>query len=243
MSILGAVGSIAGGIGGYFAQKSANKAAAKEARKAREHEINILKNQVGWRVTDAMKAGLHPLAALGLNPASSGTGAAQVFGPQDYASLGADVGRALESATTPDEKVATRATQLLFEKQQLENEYTKTQVASQRMRNAQTAAPARPAVDTALNGSISNPDGVRIPFTDITVPFADKGIAQKVEDSWGELSGELYGMGSSMESYARYMNLERMLTGDDITPLILGAHRAMSTDTAKGGYKSRHLAK
>lgn len=220
MGIGAIVGAVAGGVGNYFAAKDAQKQANKNQRRAEQHEINILKNQVQWRTQDAIAAGLHPLAALGLNPASSGVGAGQVFGGPDYQAMGADVGRALESMSKPEEKVVSQALQLQFEKQSLENEFVKTQVASQRMRNAQMAAPAKPAVESALNGSLppSGPDGVRIPFTDTVIPFADKGVAQRVEDSWGEFQAELYGLGSSLESYYRYYNLEKALLGDAYTP-------------------------
>lgn len=222
MALGAIIGGVAGAVGNYFAQKSAQKQANKNQRRAEAHELNILQNQTQWRVQDAMKAGLHPLAALGMNPAQSSLGAGQVFGNNtDYASMGADLGRAVESMAKPEEKIVSQALQLSFEKQKLENEYVKTQVASQRMRNAQQAAPGKIGMDPALNGSLKPEDGVRIPFTDYTVPFADKGIAQKVEDSWGELGGELYGFGSQLESYYRYMNVEKYLTGDNYTPTMI----------------------
>lgn len=238
MAIGAILGGIAGAVGNYFAQKSANKAASKEAKKARAHELNILQNQVGWRVQDATRAGLHPLAALGMNPASSGVGAAQTFGSNtDYAAMGADLGRAIDSAADPKDKVAAAAIQLGLEKSNLENEYTKTQIASQRMRNAQMAAPGIP-------GGQSNPEKMTLPGTNVTWDVNTPGIAQRGEDTYGEIGGEALGLAAAFNDYNRYMKFENILTASDHAHNAGAALRQLIIDDVnKGGYKSRHLSR
>lgn len=51
-------------LGGIFGNKSAKKA----AQNAYNQQVQFAQNQVQWRVADAEKAGVHPLAALGMNP-------------------------------------------------------------------------------------------------------------------------------------------------------------------------------
>lgn len=242
MSILGAIGGVIGGVGNYFATKSANKAAAKEAKKARAHDINILQNQVGWRVADSIRAGLHPLAALGMSPASGSAGTAQVFGPStDFAALGQDLGRAIESTADPKDQIAARATQLLMEKTELENEYTKTQVASQRMRNIQQAAPGIPG---------GNPDPATMgadPSGTVTWKKHNPGYAQTQENDYGEIAGEIGGMWSAAYDAYKKLGLENMLGSNEQMYNNLSSARrwlidsAVSKDIKKGGYRSNHM--
>lgn len=56
-------------------QRAAQAAADK---KAYERTVEMNKNQVRWRVEDAKKAGIHPLAALGL-PGAGGFGSSSMF--------------------------------------------------------------------------------------------------------------------------------------------------------------------
>lgn len=208
MSILGAIGGALGGVGNYFATKSANEAAAKEAKKARAHDLNILQNQVGWRVADSIRAGLHPLAALGMSPASGSAGTAQVFGPStDFAAMGQDLGRAIDSTLDPKDKVTSAAIQLGLEKESLENDYTRTQIASQRMRNIQMAGPGVPGG----NGSAVMSE-IAIPGTDIKMPVHNPGIADQGGSNYGEPGEWVFGGLAGINDAAKYLQLERMLT-------------------------------
>lgn len=206
MGIGAIVGAVAGGVGNYFAAKDAQKQANKNQRRAEQHELNILKNQVSWRVDDAMRAGLHPLAALGMNPASTGVGAAGAF-QADYGSMGADLGRAIDSVADPKDKVAAAATQLMFEKTALENEYTKTQVANQRLRNMQMAGPGVP-------GGSTNPadEYFAVPGTDIKWKVHNPRAADTAESHYGEAMSEIMGWLGSANDIGRYMKLENIMT-------------------------------
>lgn len=241
MAIGAIIGGVAGAVGNYFGQKAAQKQANKNQRRAEAHELNILQNQVQWRVNDAMKAGLHPLAALGMNPASSSTGAGQVFGPQDYSGLGMEMGRAIDSVADPKDKVAAAATQLMFEKTALENEYTKTQVASQRMQNMQMAAPGVP-------GGNSNPETMSMPgYPDVKWRVNNPNSAQTAENHYGEIGGEVLGVLAGINDADRYLKFENILTAGGFAHGAGAAARkylldtAVAKDVAKGGYKSNYL--
>ena len=70
-----AAGSVVGGVAGYLGQKKAESAQRQANRLAYEREKEFAQNQIQWKVKDAVAAGLHPLAALGVNPASANASA------------------------------------------------------------------------------------------------------------------------------------------------------------------------
>lgn len=50
-----------------------------------QHNKNVLQNQIQWRTEDAKKAGIHPLAALGISPASGSRGfSSNIGGPAPF---------------------------------------------------------------------------------------------------------------------------------------------------------------
>lgn len=67
-AILGGAGIQAGTslLGSYISGQQSKKA----ARRQYKYQKRILQNQLSWRVNDAKRAGIHPLYALGLSPAS-----------------------------------------------------------------------------------------------------------------------------------------------------------------------------
>ena len=65
-SAFSAIGGIAGSLSNMFAN-DANMAFSREQF---EYQKELARNQLQWRVEDAKKAGLHPMAALGLQGTS-----------------------------------------------------------------------------------------------------------------------------------------------------------------------------
>lgn len=117
----------------------------------RKQQKKFAQNQIQWRVADAQKAGVHPLAALGLNPISYSP---QAVGDYGLGALGQDISRAKMAAMDRRERQAeyaaaagSRAVEreranVLFaqsvERNQLENDLLRSQIARQ---NAQLPPP------------------------------------------------------------------------------------------------------
>lgn len=96
---LGAAAAVGGSIYGTYSSIKRQKKAMKFAKR-------LAKKQIRWRVADAKAAGLHPLAALGISPASGpGIPAADTSG---YSEAGMAVDRALREIPDKHEKLMNR---------------------------------------------------------------------------------------------------------------------------------------
>lgn len=126
-SIVSAVGGLAGGLLSAKSQASANAAAIAMQK-------DFAQNGIRWKVQDAKAAGLHPLAALGaqtMSPSAS-------LGATDYsylAGMGQDIGRAIQSKMTKQERAEQQAydqqmRQLNLRRGELENRYLEAQISS-----------------------------------------------------------------------------------------------------------------
>jgi len=187
------------------------------AEKAWDRQKKVLQNQIQWKVQDAVKAGLHPLAGLGVNPASVGG----QWAGTDFGSMGQDIGRAVEAVASPKDKSASALMQLSVERGNLENELLRTQIASQRMRLAQ-------------QGTIGVPGGgagtIPTPFS-TPGPVANKGLGQEAADDFGDFIGELYGIGNFVES--KWPTVWQWMQRDDITPAFNAALKYFSDRAPK----------
>lgn len=123
-ALIGAGTSILGGILG---NKSANKAQKQEYQRQKE----FAQNGIQWKVADAKKAGIAPLAALG---GSSVSYSPQSIGGGDYgvSQAGQDIGRAIDATRSPGQRADayTRTAQALeLERGGLQNELLRAQIA------------------------------------------------------------------------------------------------------------------
>lgn len=122
-SLISAGASLLGGLLGDKEQSDSNADNIALQREFAQHGIR-------WKVADAEAAGVHPLFALGANtvPFSpipvGGSNTATAL-----ASAGQDVGRAIDSTRTQDERVKARADALLIERGELENMLLRSQIA------------------------------------------------------------------------------------------------------------------
>lgn len=135
-ALLGAGASLLGGILG---NKSAEKAADKNAALQRE----FAQSGIQWKVEDAKKAGVHPLAALGAQTVS--------FSPSyvggDYSSLsaaGQNIGQAVERTATAPQQMGGVLAKLQIQRAELENQKLASEIA---VTNAQLRPPMAAAVD------------------------------------------------------------------------------------------------
>lgn len=167
---------------------------------------------IRWKVADATAAGLHPLAALG---ASTNSFSPVSVGSTDYGSMGQDIGRAIASMKTKDERgeeVAKKAEELTLEKGALENDLLRSQI---RRLNSTGTGPGIPttrtksAVDEIVGRTVSENAPVK----------ADK-IEQKAEDFPATKVGRPFGyplqhnpyFGDGQSSEDRYGDSEILST-------------------------------
>lgn len=191
------VGAIGGLIGANKSKSDAKEAFERNARLQKEFAQNSLQ----WKIADAQKAGVHPLAALGAQTYSASP--ISIGGP-DWSSVGQSVGRAVSAGMDTTERTVAK---LAVEKAGLENEYLRAQIASVRTRIAQHSQPAVPGNqqyvldgqgETAIPAidKITNPQ--RTPYTRTpagtviaNTPGSD---AQVYEDRYGDVAQEVYGL-------------------------------------------------
>lgn len=196
-------------IGGLIGSNEANKAAQRDW----DNQKLVLKNQIYWKAQDAIRAGLHPLAGLGVNPAA-GPAPTQVGDMGNtFASMGQDLGRAAEAMMTPEDKAGSRLLQLQAERATLENDLLRTQIASQRMRNIQEGTPGVPSTGRPIKGG-----PVTLPVPGMKKPWVVEhpGLGQRASDHYGEPGEWLFGVPAYMRDAMRYMGLERLLTPDPL---------------------------
>lgn len=170
--VLGVVGGI---LGNNQAQSNYDQQMG-FAREQFEYQKMLHQNQLQWRVEDAKKAGLHPMAALGLSSMQFSPVSGPSSASADYSWIG-DLGQNLDYAATKGKTnvqqaqafaLAQKSGEVQIEGQELDNEFKRLQIMSLVSRLTQTG-PAAPEVNT--NNPINEPDS----------PFTDKPI---VRDGW-----------------------------------------------------------
>lgn len=141
-SVLGGAANAVTGILGMNSKQASDKANADAnsaqlalAREQFEYQKELHKNQMQWRVEDAKKAGLHPMAALGLQGSSLSPVSASFTPMQgdDYSwisDIGQNAGYAAMKGKDRGEQedamaLAVRQSELQLENMQLQNEGAK----------------------------------------------------------------------------------------------------------------------
>lgn len=177
-------------LGGLFGQQKRDEGKEREIALQRE----FAQNGVRWRVEDAQRAGIHPLAALGATGASySPVG----VGDNDFAAVGASVGqdisRAVDSTRTAGEKqgvLGVKMAELSLERASLENELLRAQILD----ITRPRTPPFPMAGTDYN--VPGQPGSGIKVGGETVKFNPGwSDAQVAEDRYGDLVQMIYGAG------------------------------------------------
>ena len=148
--IISAGANLIGGLIGSSNTAKANAAAAEQAELNRKMQLDFAQSGIRWKVRDALKAGVHPLYALGANTASYSPVSLGVTAdtslPNAMANMGQDLSRAINATRTAPERVeAAAATRLQLEGMQLDNDIKRATYASAVQRLQQTANPPLPA--------------------------------------------------------------------------------------------------
>lgn len=148
-SLIGAGANLAAGFLGQEAAGKARDEAGNQAEMNRRMQMQFAQEGIRWRVADAKAAGLHPLAALGMQPASfapiSISGSGDTSLAAGLSAAGQDISRGINSMKQQDEKLeayTTAARALQLENSGLQNEVLRSQL---RRMNAPGSPPGLPA--------------------------------------------------------------------------------------------------
>lgn len=168
-SVVGDVASGVMGLAGNKSTNSANKAMNQAqlqlAREQFEWQKELAKNQIAWRVEDAQKAGLHPMAALGLQ-STSFSPVSSSFTPMqapDYSFL-SDMGQSASYAAmkAKDRKEQAEALQLAQRQIALQVENMELQNDGLRTENEYRHWQLMTAMQGGANQGLNSPASVRV---------------------------------------------------------------------------------
>lgn len=147
--IIGGIGKVVGAGIDYFTAKDNRDAAAEQAERNRQMQIQFAKEGIRWKVEDAKQAGVHPLYALGASttsyaPVSIGSTSSPSMASA-LGSMGQDVGRAINATQTAPERMSAYAEQA--SKLQLDNMALQNQLLASRVRTLNQAGGTPPGPD------------------------------------------------------------------------------------------------
>lgn len=241
-SILGAVGSIAGGLLG-------NKAAKKQAQRDYQNQKEFAQNTIQWKAQDAEKAGISKVYAMGAPTAS--------FSPSSVGSnfnflesAGQNIGRAIQSGQSPAGKATgfDRAAQTVqLEGMQLDNDLKRTQIASLQKTWAQPGtppgAPDRPYAIPGQPISIDAPTlkqetklDVGAPGEPALVPGSTPEVLLTDTVSGGRSFVPPPAMQEALESMGKFGTFQYMMR-NGLLPLVFDSYRpAQFRSGASSGY-------
>lgn len=176
-----ALGGLLSGIGGFFGGGSEGLSRDdqrfmadfqwKQALRNEEFQNLLARQGIRMKVEDAKAAGLHPLAALGINPSSGSFGTAFSTGQASHEgglgrgleNLGQNISRASMAMASPMEK---QFKQLQLQKMSTENEILNTEL--QQRRNALMAPGTGQGVPSSNpNLNLGQTDAIQSRVTDI----------------------------------------------------------------------------
>lgn len=185
-AIIGAGISAGSKLLGGLLGGSTNNHAGRDQRQATSYAIRA---SVLDKVAAAKEAGISPLYALGAPVMSASSAVGQPSGStlgETLSGMGQDIGRAVAATQSAAER---QLQALTLQKAGLENDYLRAQIASINARTAQQMGPARPAVDLPGDFGTLTPSG--------------KTTAQEVQNEYGDIAENLFGLGHMTEDAIR----------------------------------------
>ncbi|QXP44192.1 MAG: DNA pilot protein [Arizlama microvirus] len=170
--ILGAVGSI---VGGLFADDAAEEARDQQQEQFERNialQREFAQNGIRWKVDDARAAGLHPLAAIGMQGASYSPVSTSIDrgSSMDLAGIGQNIGRAIDATRTKEESEEEREMRLIESKKanlevehmMLRNDFLRSQIAQVNQVQSNPGMPSGGSNPWLLPGQSNGPANPRI---------------------------------------------------------------------------------
>lgn len=176
-------------------------------------------NQVQWRVADAAKAGIHPLAALGMSPVSMSP--VSVGDPGGFiGDIGQDIERAVTAGSTTTQRAAQVSLDMAeaqLEGARIDNDIKRAELASRIRRNLTGAnvGPVIPAVgsNTARGADIG---GQTFPIPGgIDVTTSKTATAEEIERQYGDIGQNIYGIGRMIWDASRMVKDDKSIKKAD----------------------------
>lgn len=179
MSIIGPlIKGAASLIGGLFGKSSQEKANEQNIRLQKQ----FAQEGIQWKVADAVKAGVHPLYALGAQTtAFQPTVVGDTALPNALQNMGQDIGRAFGAVQSSERKTAGVLSALAVERAGLENDLLRSQI------RALSAPGTGPAVIAGNNANPLVAAGAEL------ARHPDWSDAQDFTNRYGELADFLFG--------------------------------------------------
>lgn len=161
-------------IGGIASDKSNKKL-----------QMKFAKNAIQWKTQDALKAGIHPLYALGAPTMSPSVSLGQTGAA--LSDMGQDIGRAIEAGGTSEDRVLRK---LQLERAGLENELLKSQISQTNRSQLGPGSPVGASGVAGIEGQ-GQPD-MNLPVLGLVKGNKGVATAQQAEDVHGEVADALY---------------------------------------------------
>uniref|UniRef100_A0AAU8AZ23 DNA pilot protein n=2 Tax=Dulem virus 92 TaxID=3145803 RepID=A0AAU8AZ23_9VIRU len=186
---LGAATSLFGSNKSAKSQQKANEMNMQLAREQMAYQKELAQSQIQWRVEDAKKAGLHPMAALGLSPMSySPVSGSAVGSTYDYSGvgnslqqMGQNIDAHVMNAKTREERKQAQDLQnkqigLSLRSQELNNQILEQELISRRVKLFQQLTPGLPGTKGLPRGkyAVSGQGDSVMPRQEGTVATGDK---------------------------------------------------------------------
>lgn len=225
-NLAGAAGSFFGGGAEGLSRQDQRFMADKSWRMA-ERQQDFLENQMVYRTNDAIRAGIHPLAAIGVNPASGGS--ISLASPSHQGKslgdklqdMGQHVSRAASAYQTPEQRALV---QLELEKLKNENDLIKANTAAtlHNMRNIPGNPPAQSSNPNG-NGDVVESEQMwyKRPDGSLVRAFTPQYAASLMSDPWEmrtrSLERWLFNR-FGVPIHSLYKNLSRTMDWSDPVP-------------------------
>jgi len=156
-------------IAGYFGAQADRNAAAHAARQNYAQQKEFAQSGIQWKVEDAKKAGIHPLAALGASTPSTG-GTYKVGGgsaggdlARSLGDMGQTVSRAVQATATADQRTMANL-QIQNARTELQGKEIDNQIKLNQLNQMNQVGPAFPSANDPhlIPGQGNALKGVRI---------------------------------------------------------------------------------
>lgn len=139
-------------IASYFGSQADRNAANHAARQNYAQQKEFAQNGIQWKVEDAKKAGIHPLAALGASTATT-SGSHQVGGgspggdlARSLGDMGQTVSRAVQATATADQRIMSNL-QIQNARTELQGKEIDNQIKLNQLNQMNQVGPAFPSAN------------------------------------------------------------------------------------------------